>query len=731
MKKLKNIFKSIDRIFFHAGCDLPADPLIPDRAQVQAIAYEIWKVTVKDNKKLTNGHKTQHWCCQDECRKQVAQLSQREGAKHRDTLNISCCTNPKSEENTCTITIWLEHHMRHTPYYDVVLPPEAPALIQEGLEWSCPNEITKRVQSAYLSITANQVHVAWTKMSETLWKRGTQQLPSVRTLLEELKDDAALLDLPAIEGVKQVAWVMTKIMVFPLSYCLLTMTTSVEDQKRTRALEAWAVILHDKYGMFPKFVHTDKDMAEIGASRSVWPEAKHQLSIKRRIKGNLPTSPYNAHRAARKHPFIDLAFKPYGRADPNDYEGSVPGEIHEQEIQSKNTKIALTSGGPNSIKFRIPTLNRSTQHLEGTGGSASGSLDKPTSSRLGLLEDLSDPDEETVTGRRTFCPIEQSAAIVDMMERHFSTYQFCVFHDLPNLWAYLWENWYRHGRWELWARSADPREIPRLKTTMFVEAHWWRVKEDYLNHFSLPRLDLLAWVLLTKLAPTYYRKIEVVFNGIGRFRELPRWRKDFKAAWKKAMRTPITMPLNETYQPDAKQFHLVQQFHPVDPQFFLQVMRNRTLPFWSHLSLKPLPTVAAIIKEDCSTIADSDGDNKVSMEVYVRVNTAGNEMDNSDPQSDNDDVLIDTGGNVEKKTVKEEMENYIHIIRDFCDGLEFQVQFQDQRFLRTLERESAGFLKLMQNCLSRERRLNSSRAASPSTWERTTTNVHAVITTPE
>ncbi|KAH9018092.1 hypothetical protein EDB84DRAFT_1566573 [Lactarius hengduanensis] len=45
MKKLKNIFKSIDRIFFHASCDLPADPLIPDRAQVQAIAYEIWKVT--------------------------------------------------------------------------------------------------------------------------------------------------------------------------------------------------------------------------------------------------------------------------------------------------------------------------------------------------------------------------------------------------------------------------------------------------------------------------------------------------------------------------------------------------------------------------------------------------------------------------------------------------------------------------------------------------------------
>lgn len=101
-------------------------------------------------------------------------------------------------------------------------------------------------------------------------------------------------------------------------------------------------------------------------------------------------------------------------------------------------------------------------------------------------------DEETTPERRTFCPIEYRDHVVDMMERHFCAhplipgfsaptpdgikiwavkqiYNFCVLHELPNLWAYLWENWYRHGRWELWARSAEPREIPRLKTTMLVE----------------------------------------------------------------------------------------------------------------------------------------------------------------------------------------------------------------------------------------------------------------------
>jgi hypothetical protein len=30
-------------------------------------------------------------------------------------------------------------------------------------------------------------------------------------------------------------------------------------------------------------------------------------------------------------------------------------------------------------------------------------------------------------------------------------YNFCVKHDLCEVWAYLWENWYRKGQWELHA----------------------------------------------------------------------------------------------------------------------------------------------------------------------------------------------------------------------------------------------------------------------------------------
>ena len=338
-------------------------------------------------------------------------------------------------------------------------------------------------------------------------------------------------------------------------------------------------MLRDEYGMVPRFVHTDKDMAEISASHRVWPNAKHQLcwwhqreAVRRRLKGNLPTSAYNPLRANHEHPFINTSFKPISCADPNDTEGGVPGEICEQEIQGQNANTtAHVSEDPNSIRIRIPLsqLARSSQTAPTIGADVGGSTLQVTASsaigtaidasnlthtrdrhdsfevgtfstmnasknakeRMGaptlasgcpdsygvvarsansmkltiripahsstcspgqVTEDEPDADEETMAGRRTFCPLEHRDTIVEMMERHFCAhplipgystptpegikawavqqlYEFCVQHNLRNLWAYLWENWYRCGRWELWARSGNPKEIPRLKTTMFVE----------------------------------------------------------------------------------------------------------------------------------------------------------------------------------------------------------------------------------------------------------------------
>jgi len=192
------------------------------KSKRELIVPNSYVTRVKENKALTTGHKTRYWCCQDQDRKQKSRPSQREGVKHRDTLgmhryeckskvNISCRRIVNHGNNTRTVTIWLEHHKRHTAYYDVSLPPEAAAMIREDLEWTCPSEMAKKVLSVFPTVSHPQVHKAWMTMSETLWKRDAIQLPSVKALLLECKDDANLLDIPILEGVEQVAWVMRKI----------------------------------------------------------------------------------------------------------------------------------------------------------------------------------------------------------------------------------------------------------------------------------------------------------------------------------------------------------------------------------------------------------------------------------------------------------------------------------------------------------------------------------------
>ena len=85
--------------------------------------------------------------------------------------------------------------------------------------------------------------------------------------------------------------------------------------------------------------------------------------------------------------------------------------------------------------------------------------------------------------------------------------------------------------------------------------HSWRcIKWDFLHHFYKPRLDLLVWILIIKLARSYYRKLDQMVDDTGRYRKLPSWRKAFKRAWKKAAKTPITMPLNDKYRPNIQKW---------------------------------------------------------------------------------------------------------------------------------------------------------------------------------
>ena len=357
---------------------------------------------------------------------------------------------------------------------------------------------------------------------------------------------------------------------FPLSYCLLSTATAIDLGKQTKALTARAKCLKDKYGVNPKFVHVDKDMAEIGMARVVW-NAKISLCwwhLRRAVRtrlanGKLSTTPYNVARARAEFPFIDLNFKPKGKADPKEFEGRAHANADNSEQASATTTTAASSStatlpqiprvtfvlpqssnptpkaaakptltnAMNTLRIRVPaqkisrvqpatsmepgkenrinlsalvktnggTRKKLTIRLlppqkrspvEGITSSAPETADKGAQSD----EESEESEEEEPAKRRTFCPMIHRDTIVNMMEKHYCAhplipgyappssegirhwavrqmYNYCFKNELPEVWAYLWENWYREGRWELWARSTHPM-IPILKTTMILESQY-------------------------------------------------------------------------------------------------------------------------------------------------------------------------------------------------------------------------------------------------------------------
>jgi hypothetical protein len=263
----------------------------------------------------------------------------------------------------------------------------------------------------------------------------------------------------------------------PLSYCLLTTASAVEAGKRTNALEAWAIKLRVRWSINPKFVLLDKDMAEIAMSRRVWPQAKVQLcfwhlkdAVTKRIEQKkLSTTPYKPKLAHNIFPFIDLAFKPTGRSDPKEYEGGRNPDL-EADAPVPERPWAL------KLHLPFPAIKQVQMNQE-----------------QDIVSDDSGDDSSTEDKHHEFCPSNVRQQVLEMVGRHYHAhpfipgyahgsaqaihewatremYRFSAENDLPELWAYLWGNWYRPGRWELWARSACEDTISILKTTMIMES---------------------------------------------------------------------------------------------------------------------------------------------------------------------------------------------------------------------------------------------------------------------
>jgi hypothetical protein len=228
-------------------------------------------------------------------------------------------------------------------------------------------------------------------------------------------------------------------------------------------------------------------MAEIGMAKSVW-NAKIQLcwwhlkwAVRARLdKAKLSTTPYNARRANGEFKFINVEFRPFGRPDPKEYEGGV--------LDVNNSEAPQATLRPDPLRIRLLAPRPATK-LEAVTDAHHSRLQENNTT---AAAEESGGSEDELEGHRVFCPASLRGPIIALVENHFTAhplipsychpspagirewavkemYEFCVSNNLAEVWAYLWENWYRRGRWELWARAEHP-EIPRLKTTMMVES---------------------------------------------------------------------------------------------------------------------------------------------------------------------------------------------------------------------------------------------------------------------
>jgi hypothetical protein len=149
--------------------------------------------------------------------------------------------------------------------------------------------------------------------------------------------------------------------------------------------------------------------------------------------------------------------------------------------------------------------------------------------------------------------------------------------------------------------------------------------------------------------------------------------------------------------------------------FFLQVKWNRTPLFWQHPTLVPLEGTISHLATNPTPPPSNKDDSEQEPSGDI-----------SDEGDDDADSVVDTQPALwagDGSTHHERLTDTITTIRDFCDGLEYQLQFEDQRMLETLEREGASFLRLVKACLTWERRMNTTRGSSPTTWEQGTSNV--------
>jgi hypothetical protein len=175
----------------------------------------------------------------------------------------------------------------------------------------------------------------------------------------------------------------------PIGYYLLSTATSISRDKRKRALTAFLMAMRDKYGIVPEVFHTDKDFAEIGARRAVWPHAVHQICTwhrdravgERLSKNKLSTVPYNSADVIKHYgyDFVSTEFRPRTQR-PNlknigedTWDDGPDEEESEPDVVTSERAREPAPTNPNTMSIPLSQLQRRLEALQAeVAGDTSG-----------------------------------------------------------------------------------------------------------------------------------------------------------------------------------------------------------------------------------------------------------------------------------------------------------------------------------------------------------------------
>lgn len=588
---------------------------------IQEASMQRWvhRKTEESEKQLSIAY--QYYCSQDDARvRQPRSTGKRQIIKRKLT---SCHSDLRlqinQEERSLSLRIC---HQYHPLCRDVHLSDDIRNFIDARISSHTPSEIFRELIVSDLSerqrVTMSQVYYRWGQGNSKNWRHDRDPFQSMMQLLEKespsisnaalatggvsgiaffAEDIIALrsvkhareLAIDASHGTNSAGMELYAILAevdgtgVPVAYCFVEKKKETDSQvvrggDMGNLLAQFLGELKNR-GFTPQFFGTDKDFAEINAIQSVWPEVNIQLCfwhVKRAVRAKLKDhkkvatqAHYHPAEALSLIPNLEICWgsDPCRRPQGPHRDGSCKCISHPQIFSTKGSIETVAQADRDTV------LNIFSQHFNAHSA---------IPDRHGTLRN---PDA-----------IHQQCAS--------EMYQWCRARGFFRLWAYLFVNWYKTSQWLLWARSAHPQSIPVLKTTMIVESHWRRIKHDFLHRFNRPRVDLVTWVLISKVLPTALLRVNAILNADFRLGKCS-WRKEFGKVWKKLFMSEVTPQSLISYHTNPMTWtcgceafllsrflickHIVYCYEPIeDPaEFFHTVKRWRESPFWRDKQLNP------------------------------------------------------------------------------------------------------------------------------------------------